>query len=71
MVLIAIPNKEKHMTTSTTDKVKGKVHEVKGKAKEAVGRVTNDPDLEAEGQGEKMAGKIQKRVGQIKEVFEK
>jgi uncharacterized protein YjbJ (UPF0337 family) len=31
----------------------------------------NDPDLEARGQDEKIAGKVQKKVGQIEKVFEK
>jgi len=59
------------MKPSTTDQVQGKVHEVKGGAKEKIGQVTNNPNLEAEGQDEKLAGKIQKKVGQVEKVFEK
>lgn len=59
------------MKTSTTDKIEGNVHEVKGKVKETIGQVTNDPDLEAEGQSENLAGKVQKKVGQVKAVFDK
>jgi len=59
------------MTNSTTDKVEGNVHEAKGKIKETVGQLTNDPELEAEGKDENLSGKIQKKVGQIKKVFEK
>ena len=44
---------------------------MKGEAKEKVGQVTNSPNLTAEGQNEKLAGKVQKKVGQIEEVFEK
>jgi uncharacterized protein YjbJ (UPF0337 family) len=44
---------------------------VKGKVKEKVGRATNDPDLEAEGQVEKIAGKVQKKIGQVKKVLGK
>jgi len=33
--------------------------------------VVNNPDLEAEGSSEKIAGKIQKKAGQIERVFEK
>jgi uncharacterized protein YjbJ (UPF0337 family) len=29
----------------------------------------NDPNLEAEGQAEKIAGKIQKKVGQVEKVL--
>lgn len=59
------------MKASTTDKIKGSVHEVKGNLKEKAGRLTDNPKLEGEGQGEKFAGKVQKKVGQIEEVFEK
>ena len=59
------------MTSSTTDKVEGNVHEAKGKIKETVGNLANNPKLEKEGQDEHLSGKIQKKVGQIKEVFEK
>ncbi len=59
------------MKPSTTDQIKGKLHEAKGAAKEKAGQVTNNPNLEAEGQDEKMGGKIQKKVGQIEKVFEK
>lgn len=48
---------------STNDRIKGKFHEVKGKIKETAGQVTNNPDLEAEGAVENLAGKIQKKSG--------
>ena len=59
------------MKDSTKDKVEGVVHDAKGKLKEKIGRATNNPDLEAEGQDEKVGGKIQKKVGDIEKVFEK
>jgi uncharacterized protein YjbJ (UPF0337 family) len=59
------------MNDSKTDKIKGTVHEAKGKIKEKVGQVINDPDLTAEGQDENIAGKVQKKVGEVKRVFEK
>ena len=59
------------MKPSTTDQIKGKIHELKGVVKEKVGQVTNNPDLEAEGQDEKFAGTVQKKVGQIEKVLEK
>jgi uncharacterized protein YjbJ (UPF0337 family) len=59
------------MKDSTKDKVEGKAHEVKGAVKEKVGRATNNPDLENEGQAEKIGGKAQKKVGDIEKVFEK
>lgn len=59
------------MDTSTKDQIAGKIHELKGKAKETVGKVTNDPDLTSEGQAEKVAGTVQKKIGQLEKVFEK
>jgi len=58
------------MKPSTKDQIKGKLHEMKGKAKEKVGQVTNNPDLAAEGQVEKIAGVVQTKVGQIEKVLE-
>ena len=59
------------MKPSIENEIAGKVHEVKGKIKEKVGRITNDPDLEGEGIGEKVAGKVQKKIGQLEKVFDK
>jgi uncharacterized protein YjbJ (UPF0337 family) len=56
------------MKNSTKDQATGKAHEVKGAVKEKVGKATNDPELEAEGQDEKVAGKIQKKVCQVEKV---
>lgn len=53
------------MKPSTKNKAKGTLHEVKGKVKEKVGRATNDPDLEVEGQVEQIRGKVQKKIGQV------
>jgi uncharacterized protein YjbJ (UPF0337 family) len=59
------------MKQSSRDQAEGKLHEVKGKVKEKVGRATNNPNLENEGTDEKVAGKVQKKVGQVERVFEK
>ncbi|WP_321417884.1 CsbD family protein [uncultured Methanomethylovorans sp.] len=59
------------MKTSTTDKVEGTIHKMKGEVKETVGQITNDPYLEAEGTIEKAEGKTQEKVGQIKKVLGK
>jgi uncharacterized protein YjbJ (UPF0337 family) len=44
---------------------------VKGAIKEKAGRLTGDADLEAEGTGEKIAGKVIKKIGQVQKVVEK
>jgi uncharacterized protein YjbJ (UPF0337 family) len=59
------------MKPSTEDEIAGKVHEVKGSIKEKVGELTNDPDLEGEGIGEKIAGKVQKKIGQVEKALGK
>jgi uncharacterized protein YjbJ (UPF0337 family) len=56
------------MKRSTKDKAKGKFHEVKGKVKKSVGRMTKNPNLEAEGQGEQMGGRIKKKFGQLEKA---
>jgi len=57
------------MKPSTKDEAKGKFHEVKGRIKEKVGKAINNPDLEAEGTNERLAGKVQKKIGQVKKVL--
>jgi uncharacterized protein YjbJ (UPF0337 family) len=59
------------MKDSIKNKAEGTLHEAKGAVKEAVGHGLNRPDLEAEGQAEKVAGKVQKKVGDIETVVEK
>jgi uncharacterized protein YjbJ (UPF0337 family) len=59
------------MKPSTENEIAGKVHEAKGRSKEKVGQMTNDPDLEAEGLGEKIGGKVQRKIGQVEKFVEK
>jgi uncharacterized protein YjbJ (UPF0337 family) len=57
------------MKDSTKDQLAGKGHELKGAVKEKVGHAVNNPDLEAEGAGEKAGGKVQKKVGEVEKVL--
>jgi uncharacterized protein YjbJ (UPF0337 family) len=57
------------MKSSTKDKVEGKFHDAKGKVKEMAGKITDNPKLEAKGKAEKIAGKGQEKVGQVKKVL--
>jgi len=59
------------MKPSTENEIAGRVHEIKGTIKEKVGQLTNDPDLEGEGVGEMIAGKIQKKIGQVEKAAER
>ena len=56
------------MKPSTQDRTEGKLHEVKGKGKEGVGKVTHNPDLEVSGNAEKKAGKVQKWIGRAEKA---
>jgi uncharacterized protein YjbJ (UPF0337 family) len=44
---------------------------MKGKIKQAAGKISDNPKLEAEGAVEKMSGKVQEKLGQVKKVFGK
>jgi len=59
------------MKSSMKDKVEGAFHEAKGKVKEVAGKMTDNPKLEAEGTSEKIAGKVQEKIGQVKKVLGK
>ena len=59
------------MKSSAQDKVEGTIHEVKGLVTKAAGQVSNDPELTRKGEAEVVTGQVQKKVGQIKKVFEK
>ena len=59
------------MQDSTIDQLQGMAHKLKGSVKEAVGHLTNNPDLEAEGRIEKIGGHVQEKVGQVEKVLDK
>jgi uncharacterized protein YjbJ (UPF0337 family) len=51
------------------NKAANKVTEVKGKIKKNAGQVTNDPDLEAEGQVEEAKGNLKQAAEKVKDAF--
>jgi len=59
------------MKSGTQDQVEGTFHKIKGKVKEVAGELSDNPELEAEGAGEKMAGNVQNKIGQVKKVLGK
>ena len=59
------------MKTSTQDKAEGTLKVAKGKIKEVAGTTVGNPNLSAEGRGDQAEGKVQKKVGDIKKVFNK
>jgi len=49
------------------DRVEGKKEQAKGFIKEQAGKITNDPDLEAEGKVDRAAGKVKEDLGKVKD----
>lgn len=45
------------------DELKGKGKQIKGAAKEQLGKLAGNPDLQDEGAGERVEGKVQEKVG--------
>jgi uncharacterized protein YjbJ (UPF0337 family) len=68
VLLITTQYKEKHhMKSSIWDQTEGTFHEVRGAVKEIAGMLINNQDLEGKGLREKLAGKVQKKIGQSRE----
>jgi uncharacterized protein YjbJ (UPF0337 family) len=59
------------MKSSKRDKTEGKFHQMKGKVKLVAGKLSDNPKLETQGAIEKMSGKFQEKIGQVKKVFGK
>ena len=59
------------MNSGNEDKAEGIGKKAMGTVKEKVGEATGNPDLRDRGSAEKMEGKVQDKVGDVKKVFEK
>jgi uncharacterized protein YjbJ (UPF0337 family) len=59
------------MKSSTQDKAEGTAKDLKGKVKEGAGRAVGNEHLQAEGRADQIEGKTQKKVGDIKKVFDR
>jgi len=59
------------MNSSTHDKAEGTMKEAVGKVKEKTGELVGNPDLRDRGTAEKVEGKVQNKVGDVKKVFER
>jgi uncharacterized protein YjbJ (UPF0337 family) len=58
------------MATGNRDRIKGKIDEMKGRAKKAWGEMTNNPARKAEGEMDKAKGKAEEVKGDIKNAFD-
>jgi uncharacterized protein YjbJ (UPF0337 family) len=59
------------MDSSTKDQVVGTLHQLKGKVKEVAGIISDNPKREAEGAGERIAGKVQVKIGKFNQFWGK
>jgi uncharacterized protein YjbJ (UPF0337 family) len=53
----------------TDDKIDNQADVLKGKAKEATGRLADDPELEAEGQGDQAKGHVKQAGEKVKDAM--
>jgi uncharacterized protein YjbJ (UPF0337 family) len=51
------------------DKARDKVQELKGEAKEGIGRAADDEELEAEGQADQAKGNLKQAGEKVKDAF--
>ncbi len=58
------------MAMGDDDKIKGKLDDMKGRAKKAWGEITNDPDRKAEGDVDKGKGALKNIKGDIKNAID-
>lgn len=53
------------------NRIEGKLKQIKGSVKEALGKVTGDRKTEAEGLAEQRAGEIQEKAGEAADAVRK
>jgi uncharacterized protein YjbJ (UPF0337 family) len=53
------------------DQIKGKAENLKGRAKEAIGSLTGDKELQAEGAAERAKGAAREKIGEVKRDLHK
>jgi uncharacterized protein YjbJ (UPF0337 family) len=58
------------MKRSTKNRVRGKIRQLKGKAKEKMGQARGDARLEAQGLGDQIDGTMQELGGRIQKRLE-
>ncbi|MDR7123757.1 CsbD family protein [Pseudotabrizicola sp. 4114] len=57
--------------SSTSDKIKGTANDAMGNVKQAVGKATDNKELQAEGFVQERKGEAQKAVGETKDAVKK
>jgi uncharacterized protein YjbJ (UPF0337 family) len=56
---------------ATDDKIDNKAEELAGKAKQGVGKATDDKDLQAEGHADETSANVKQAGEKIKDAFKK
>lgn len=56
---------------STEDKIKNKIEDLGGQAKEAMGKVTGDDDTKNEGRGDQAKSSLKDAGEKVKDAFKK
>jgi uncharacterized protein YjbJ (UPF0337 family) len=56
---------------STEDKIKNKIEDLGGKAKEAIGKATGDNDTKNEGRGDQAKSSLKDAGEKVKDAFKK
>lgn len=59
------------MDNPKKNKADGTADDMKGRAKEAAGAVTNDSSTRTEGRKDQLKGKAKKKIGEVKEKMRK
>ena len=65
------PKVRNNMKSRIRDQAEGNLHQIKGNVTEGAGKLIDNPALEAKGTDEKIAGKVQKKISQVKELLGK
>lgn len=53
------------MKAGNRDQLEGMLHEMRGRFREAIGKITHNPELMSAGKSEHIIGQIQGNIGQI------
>jgi uncharacterized protein YjbJ (UPF0337 family) len=71
-VTVKLKSERSHtLKSSLKDKAEGRFHEAMGNVKEMGGKITDNRKLEAKGKSEKIAGKFQEKISEVKKVLGK
>jgi len=59
------------MKSSTTDRIEGAGKTAKGNVRAAIGKAAGNQEMQDRGTAEKVTGKLQSKIGDVKKVFGK